>query len=162
MRNVLATSNVRQTYNENPSASCVSLICRYCGTYGITPPITMADAAAHPTTCSTLKFNSSLIIQSMVGLFRLQPTSRLLAVAWTNLPMHWICTDTDTEDLMRAQKSITKIDQIRYLMIFSFLIRYTFNVRIRICRCVDCVLFVSFCLRERWNGNFNVNQFDIL
>lgn len=66
MRSVFATNNVKQTYNEKPSASCVCWIWRYCGTYGMTPPTTIAEAAAQPTTCETFRFNSSLIIQSMI------------------------------------------------------------------------------------------------
>lgn len=66
IRSVLATSSVRHTNSENPSASCVCLICRYCGTYGTTPPITIADAAAPPIICDTRKLSSSLIIQSSI------------------------------------------------------------------------------------------------
>lgn len=63
---VFATKSVRQTNKEKPSASWVCFIWRYCGTYGTTPPITIADAAAPPTIWETRKFNSSLIIQSSI------------------------------------------------------------------------------------------------
>lgn len=66
IRNVFAISNAKQTCNENPSASWVCLICLYCGTYGIIPPITIAVAAVQPTTCRTVRPNSSFIIQSIV------------------------------------------------------------------------------------------------
>lgn len=66
IRNVFATSKARHTCSENPSASCVSLICRYCGTYGMMPPTTIAVAAVQLTTWPTVRPSSSFKIQSMM------------------------------------------------------------------------------------------------
>jgi hypothetical protein len=49
IRKLLAINSARQTSREKPSGSCVALICLYWGTYGKTPPTTIADAAIHPT-----------------------------------------------------------------------------------------------------------------
>lgn len=65
---VLATKRARHTSKEKPSASCVLLICLYCGMYGIIPPIIMAPALTHPTTVPTVSDNSSDITQSILKL----------------------------------------------------------------------------------------------
>lgn len=65
IRSELATSNAKQTCNEKPSASCVCLICLYCGTYGIIPPTTIAVAAVQPTKWPIVRPSSSFIIQSI-------------------------------------------------------------------------------------------------
>lgn len=67
IRKVFATNSVRQTNSENPSASCVTWICRYCGIYGIAPPKIIAVAAAAFTKWPTRKSNSSIIIQSILS-----------------------------------------------------------------------------------------------
>lgn len=92
---VLAMRSARQTWRLKPSAFCVRTICRYCGTYGripgmwrsfneITfavpslidvlerdnlPPQIIAAAAKCPRTLPTVSLYSSLMIQSMTGLF---------------------------------------------------------------------------------------------
>lgn len=74
IRNVLATSSVRHTSSENPSASCVTWIWRYCGIYGMAPPKIIAVAAAAFTKWETLRSNSSMIIQSIFDRSQLSST----------------------------------------------------------------------------------------
>lgn len=47
---VFAMRSAKHTWREKPSGSCVRKICRYCGTYGRTPPHIIAPAARCPRT----------------------------------------------------------------------------------------------------------------
>lgn len=74
---MFATRRERHTYKENPSASWVCFICLYWGIYGVTPPITIAPAAPHPTRWPTVRPSSSDIIQSITILSKIRYPSSL-------------------------------------------------------------------------------------
>lgn len=82
---VFAMSSAKQTYKENPSASCVFLICLYCGMYGATPPIIIAPAAPHPTRWPTVSPNSSEIIQSIVSWILWTVEYQTITVIFSNI-----------------------------------------------------------------------------